>query len=233
MNKNTILQKWTEDSEVKYHRSHFVIFSILRTVEDILFIKKIPFFGCTGPQLWHPDFCPSLRHATALTRGGPWAPCSGSAEPQPLDHQRSPGNTCSLRGNSLYFGEGNGNPLQYSCLANPMDRGAWQAAVHGVARSWTRLSNFTFPFHFHALEKEMAATSVFLPGESQGRGSLVGCHLWGRTESDRTGATQQQQQLIFVKLFLTSCRYALTEKKLEYQFPVVDVRSLRVLIPDQ
>ena len=174
MNKNTILQKWTEDSEVKYHRSHFVIFSILRTVEDILFIKKIPFFGCTGPQLWHPDLCPSLRHATALTRGGPWAPCSGSAEPQPLDHQRSPGNTCSLRGNSLYFGEGNGNPFQYSCLANPMDRGAWQAAVHGVARSWTRLSNFTFPFHFHALEKEMAATSVFLPGKFYGQRSLVG-----------------------------------------------------------
>ena len=43
------------------------------------------------------------------------------------------------------IGEGNGTPLQYSCLENPMDRGAWQAAVHGVAESWTRLSNFTFP----------------------------------------------------------------------------------------
>ena len=52
--------------------------------------------------------------------------------------------------------EGNGNPLQYSCLENPMDRGAWWAAVHGVARSQTQLSNFTFTFHFHALEKEMA-----------------------------------------------------------------------------
>ena len=82
-------------------------------------------------------------------------------------------------------GVGNGNPLQDSCLANPMDRGAWKAAVHGVARSWTQLSDFTFTFLFHALEKEMAAHSsgvsnVFLPGESQGRGSLVGCHLWGR-----------------------------------------------------
>ena len=47
---------------------------------------------------------------------------------------------------------------QYSCLENPMDEGAWQAAVHGVAKSWTRLSDFTFPFHFHALEKEMART---------------------------------------------------------------------------
>ena len=53
-------------------------------------------------------------------------------------------------------GEGNGTPLQYSCLENPMDRGAWWAAVHGVARSWTQPSDFTFTFHFHALEKEMA-----------------------------------------------------------------------------
>ena len=54
-----------------------------------------------------------------------------------------------------------------------MGGGAWWAAVHGVAKSWTRLSDFTFTFHFHALEKEMATTPVFLPGESQGRGSLV------------------------------------------------------------
>ena len=71
-------------------------------------------------------------------------------------------------------GEGNGTPLQYSFLENPMDRGAWWAAVHGVSQSWTRLSDFTFTFHFHALEKEMATTPVFLPGESQGRGSLPG-----------------------------------------------------------
>ena len=50
--------------------------------------------------------------------------------------------------------EGNGTPLQYSCLENSMDRGAWWAAVHGVAKSQTRLSDFTFTFHFHALEKE-------------------------------------------------------------------------------
>ena len=56
-------------------------------------------------------------------------------------------------------GEGNGTPLQYSCLENPMGRGAWWAAVHGVAKSRARLSNFTFAFHFHALEKEMATHS--------------------------------------------------------------------------
>ena len=70
-----------------------------------------------------------------------------------------------------------------------MDGGAWKAAVHGVAKGWTRLSDFTFTFHFHALEKEMEPTPVFLPGESQGWGSLVGFCLWGRTESDTTEVT--------------------------------------------
>ena len=60
-------------------------------------------------------------------------------------------------------GRGHGNQLQYSCLENPMDRGAWWAArVHGVAMSWTRLSDFTFTFHFQALEKEMATHSSTL-----------------------------------------------------------------------
>ena len=86
------------------------------------------------------------------------------------------------------------NPLQYSCLENPMGGGAWWAAVHGVAKSRTRQNDFTFTFHFHALEKEMAPTPVFLPGESHGRGSLVGCRPWGRTELDTTEATSQQQQ---------------------------------------
>ena len=58
--------------------------------------------------------------------------------------------------------EGNGNPLQYSCLENAMGGGAWWAIVHGVAKSWTQLSNFTFTFHFHALEKEMATHSSIL-----------------------------------------------------------------------
>ena len=140
---------------------------------------------------------------------------------------------------TLAYWRRHGTPLQYSCLENPMDRGAWWAAVHGVAKSQTRLSDFPFTFHFHALEKEMAThssvlawripgtlepggllsvgsqsrtrlkrlsssssssslclrrrqwqpTPVFLPGESQGRGSLVGCRLWGCTELDTTEAT--------------------------------------------
>ena len=130
-----------------------------------------------------------------------------------------------------------GTPLQYSCLENPMDGGAWWAAVHGVVKSRTQLSDFIFTFHFLTLEKEMVThssvlawripgtgepgglpsmgshrvghdwapslslftfmhwrrrwqpTPVFLPGESQGQGSLAGCRLWGRTELDTTEAT--------------------------------------------
>ena len=61
-----------------------------------------------------------------------------------------------------FMGEGNGTPLQYSCLENPMDGEAWCTAVHGVTRRRTRLSDFTFTFHFHALEKEMATHSSVL-----------------------------------------------------------------------
>ena len=67
-------------------------------------------------------------------------------------------------------GEGDGTPLQYSCLENPMDGGAWRAAVHGVTKSWTRLSDFTFAFHFHALEKEMATHSSILAWRIPGTG---------------------------------------------------------------
>ena len=70
-----------------------------------------------------------------------------------------------------------------------MDGGAWWATVHGVAKSQTRLSNFTFTFHFPALEKEMATHSSVLAWRIPGTGSLGGCRLWSRTESDTTEAT--------------------------------------------
>ena len=95
------------------------------------------------------------------------------------------GDPGSIPGSGRSPGEGNGNPLQYSCLENPMDRGAWQATVHGVAKSRTWLSDFTFT-HWR---RKWQHTPVFLPGESQGWGNLVGCCLWGRTESDTTEAT--------------------------------------------
>ena len=71
-------------------------------------------------------------------------------------------------------GEGNGTPLQYSCLENPMGGGAWSAAVHGIARSRTQLSNFSFTFHFHALEKEMATHSSVLAWRIPGMGEPGG-----------------------------------------------------------
>ena len=67
-----------------------------------------------------------------------------------------------LFGNLWVQREGDGTPLQYSCLENPMDGGAWWAAVHGGAKSWTQLSDFTFNFHFHELEKERATHSSVL-----------------------------------------------------------------------
>ena len=84
-------------------------------------------------------------------------------------------------GLAALFGEGNGTPLQYSCLENPMDGGAWWAAVHGVSTSWTGLSHFTFSFHFDALEAEMATPSSVLawriPGTGEPGGLLsVGLH---------------------------------------------------------
>ena len=84
-------------------------------------------------------------------------------------------------------GDGDGTPLQYSCLENPMYGGAWYAAVHGVSKSRTRLSDFTFTFTIMHWRRKWQPTPVFLPGESQGQGRLVGCRLWGRTELDTTG----------------------------------------------
>ena len=86
--------------------------------------------------------------------------------------------------NNNHSGEGNGTPLQYSCLENPMDGGAWWSAFHGVAKSRTRLSDFTFTFHFHALEKEMATHSSVLawriPGTAEPGGlPSMGSHRVG------------------------------------------------------
>ena len=84
----------------------------------------------------------------------------------------------------LKCGEGNGSPLQHSCLENPTDGGTWWAAVHGIQNSRTRLSDFTFPFYFHALEKETAAHSSVLawriPGtEEPGGLPSMGLHRVG------------------------------------------------------
>ena len=101
----------------------------------------------------------------------------------------------------LFPGEGNGTLLQYSRLENPMDGGARWAAVHGVAKGLTRLSDLTFTFHFHALEKEMAIHSSVLawriPGTGEpGRRPSMGSHRVGRDSEviHATEVIQQQQQ---------------------------------------
>ena len=100
----------------------------------------------------------------------------------------------SLMGSLLLSpGEGNDTPLHYSCLENPMDGEAWWAAVHGVAKSQTRLSDFTFTFHCHALEKEMATHSSVLAGRIPGTGEpgglpSMGSHRVGHDWSDLAAA---------------------------------------------
>ena len=179
--------------QFQHARGEFIVFSSQNSTSSVfVHLDECPCPGqepenhlCILPRL---PFSPQPFDVRVLSRQG--------TENSPL---------CPLFSNPLpplgvtqfRLGEGNGTPLQYFCLENPMDGGAWQAAVHGVAKSRTRLSDFTFAFHFHALEKEMATHSSVLAWRIPGMGSLMGCRLWGRTESDMTEATQQQQQQQF------------------------------------
>ena len=102
-------------------------------------------------------------------------------------------------------GEGNGNPLQYSCLENPMDGGVWQAAVHGVAQSRTRLSDFTFTFHFHALEKEMATHSSVLAWRIPGGAWWAAVHgiAQGRTRLKRLSSSSSSKEKVKIPVSKT------------------------------
>ena len=106
-------------------------------------------------------------------------------------------------------GEGNGNPLQYSCLENPRDGGAWYTSVHGVSKSQTWLSDFTFTFHFHALEKEMATHFSVLPWRITGTGEPGGLlsmelHRVGHDWSDLAAAAAVSSQCFIVSKWAAS-----------------------------
>ena len=113
----------------------------------------------------------------------------------------------------MLFLEGNGNPLQYSCLENPMDGGAWWAAVCGVARNQTWLSDFTFTFHFHALEKEMETNSSVLawripgtvePGGLPSMGSHRVEHNWSHLAAAAAAAAEALSNFANLSKILTT-----------------------------
>ena len=158
-------------------------FSFLHFTKYLCFINKffltpIHVIYSTYSQNFPKSFCPNSLSSSCHLHEGSLGQLCGHQFPSLL----------SWVGNHYFegpYGEGDGTPLQYSCLENPMDGGAWLAAVHGVAKSWTWLSEFTFM----NWRRKWQPTLVFLPGESQGWGSLVGCRLWGHTELDTTEVT--------------------------------------------
>ena len=148
-----------------------------------------------GRRQWHPTpvLLPEKSHGRrSLVGCSPWG-CWGSDTTEWLHFHFSL--SC--------IGEGNGNPLHHSCLENPTDGGAWWAAVHGVAKSWTRLSDFTFSFHFHTLEKEIATHSNVLawriPGTVEPGGvPSVGSHRVGHDRSDLAAHLKEYSYLFLI-----------------------------------
>ena len=124
-------------------------------------------------------------------------------------------------------GEGNGTPFQYSCLENPMDRRAWKAAVHGVTEGRTRLSDFTFTFHFHALEKEMATHSSVLAWRIPGTGEpgglpSVGSHRVRHDWSDlaaAAGEIYEMRRLYIVKAVFCHLAYLTYVQSTSWEMP--------------
>ena len=134
-------------------------------------------------HLW---FCPLTMEKGC---GMAWEELAATMDMATKERRMGSSESVSFCYDNLYCGEGNGTPLQYSCLENPMDGGAWWAAVHGVARCQTQVSNFTIPFHFDALEKKMATYSSVLAWRIPGTGEPGGLPSVGRTESETTEAT--------------------------------------------
>ena len=142
--------------------------SILETPEHCL--RMVSFMVCElrlNLKIYCRDFhgCPVVKTLPSNARGVGLIPGWGANIPHTLWPKTKT--------------EGTGTPLQYSCLENPMDGGAWWAAVHGVTKSRTRLSDFTFAFHFHALEKAMATHSSVLAWRIPGTGEPGGLPSMG------------------------------------------------------
>ena len=143
--------------------------------------------SCIGEGNGNPLQCSCLENPR--DGGAWWAAVYGLAQSQTQQKRLSSsssrwhGGKPALGPNNttlyLTIREGNGTPLQYSCLENPMDGGAWWAAVHGVAKNWTRLSDFPFTFRFHTLEKEMATHSSVLAWRIPGTGEPGGLPSMG------------------------------------------------------
>ena len=136
----------------------------------------------------HLPFVTLLRHGNTTLNILPPLQLRGNKSPEikfyTVDKWTSANYLIYLTRQALSSREGNGTPLQYSCLENPMDGGAWWAAVHGIMKSWTQLSDLTFTFHSHTLEKEMATHSSVLawriPGtEEPGGLPSTGSHRVG------------------------------------------------------
>ena len=133
-----------------------------------------------------------------------------------------------------FCGEGNGTPPQYSCLENPMDGGAWWAAVHGVTKSWTRLSNFIFTFHFPALEKEMATHSSLLAWRILGTGEpgglpSMGSHKVGHDWSNLAAAAAAKFLVLSALQSWRLFKKELTDHRLYVLFPFQNRATLFLL----
>ena len=138
-------------------------------------------------------------------------------------------------------GEGNDNPLQYSCLENPMDGGAWKAAVHGFAEGRTRLSDFTFTFHFHALEKEKATHSSVLawripgtaePGGLPSMGSHRVGHYWSDLAAAANGKEIHKRGDMCVCIADSLCCTAETNTTLESNYTPIKKKRRRKKVKD-
>ena len=150
------------------------------------------------------DCCPSGSSARGILQARIWSgfPCPLPGDLPNLGIEPMSSMSPALAGgvfttSATWYGEGNGTPLQHSCLENPMDGGAWWAAVHGVEKSRTGLSDFTFTFHFYALEKEMATHSSTLAWRILGTGEpwglpSMGSHRAGHDWSDLAAAAAKR-----------------------------------------